>query len=105
MVLLSKFPTDSYIHHILASAKGASHTEHRIFVRTIIRSDSDCMSIFIIPIPCSKIPFVIWIEIQGMQSCQCRGTCPNTVHSISQSADPVFRTVQLASIYGIRTGR
>ena len=63
------------------------------------------MSIFIITIPCSKIPFVIWIEIQWVQSCQSRGTCPNTVHSISQLTDPVFRTVQLASIYGIRTGR
>ena len=105
MVFLSKFPTDSYIHHIFASAKGTTHTEHRIFIRTIICSDSDCMSIFIISIPCSKIPFVIWIEIQWVQPCQSCRTCPNTIHPISQPTDPVFRTVQLASIYSIRTGR
>ena len=63
------------------------------------------MGIFVITIACRKVPFIIWIEVQRVQPCQSRGTCANTVHPASQFTDPVFRPVQLASIYGIRTGR
>lgn len=96
--MLAKFECHSSIDHILTAPKAAANTQHSIFGRTVECPNGNGMSTLIITIASSKVPFVIWVKILRMQSCQSCCTSTYSVNTISQFVNRISHTRNTISI-------
>lgn len=89
MVALSKFDGNACVHHVFAAAERTADTEHGVFIRAVVRTDSSCIGSFIVTVACGKVPLVIRIKIKRMESGKCSSACADSVDTVAHSVNAI----------------
>ena len=69
MSSLAELKAYAGIHHVFSASEGTAHTEHNIFIGTIVSTYSHGIGTGIVTVTGCKVPFVIRIKCQGVKSC------------------------------------
>ena len=68
MVTLAKLNADTGIDHVFPAAEGTADTEHGVFIRTGVSTDSGRIGATVIAIASGEVPLIIRVEIKRMES-------------------------------------